>query len=71
MVTSVTEPRTRDDGDLGEATTPGTGFGIVCANVSAKAIDACRRLGEELSAAYDGVPLPEGAPGRLDFVSRG
>jgi hypothetical protein len=57
-------------GDLGEATTPGTGFGIVCANISAAATQACRQLGEELATAYDGVPLPDGRPGRLRFATR-
>ena len=59
-----------DDGDLGVATTPGTGFGIVCANVSTPSIDACRALGEGLAAAYDGIPLPDGRPGRLEFTTR-
>jgi hypothetical protein len=58
------------DGDLGAATTSGTGFGVVCDNVSADAISACRQLGEELARAYDGVPLPDGSPGHLDFTSR-
>jgi 23S rRNA A2030 N6-methylase RlmJ len=70
LVTSVAEPHTRDDGDLGEATTPGTGFGIVCANISDPAVAACRQLGEALVAAYEGVPLPDGSPGRLDFTAR-
>jgi hypothetical protein len=55
------------DGDLGEETTPGTGFGVVCANISQRSIDACRLLGGELAAAYRGVPLPDGSPGYLDF----
>ncbi len=67
----ITGPGTApDDGDLGVATTPGTGFGIVCANVSTPTIDACRALGEGLAAAYDGVPLPDGRPGRLEFTTR-
>lgn len=70
LVTSTTDPRARHDGDLGVATTPGTGFGIVCANISDQAIAACQQLGEELSDAYDGVPLPDGSPGSLDFASR-
>jgi 23S rRNA A2030 N6-methylase RlmJ len=57
-------------GDLGDATTPGTGFGVVCANVSREAINACRRLGEELARAYDGIPLPDGMSGHLDFTVR-
>ena len=43
-------------GDLGDATTPGTGFGVVCANVSTEAINACRRLGEELGARLRRYP---------------
>jgi hypothetical protein len=56
-------------GDLGAATTPGTGFGIVCANVAPVAVEACQRLGEALAEAYDGVPLPDGRPGRLEFTT--
>ncbi len=70
MVEGRDGPRVRADGDLGDATTPGTGFGIVTANVSRDAIAACGMLGAALSAAYANVPLPEGRPGRLDFVSR-
>lgn len=58
------------DGDLGVATTPGTGFGVVCANVSREAIDACERLGEALARVYDAIPLPDGTPGYLDFTTR-
>ena len=54
-------------GDLGDATSPGTGFGVICANVSREAIEACVQLGEALADAYDGVPLPDGTPGHLDF----
>jgi len=57
-------------GDLGVATTPGTGFGVVCAHISPEAIAACRQLGEELVRAYaDGV-LPDGSAGSLDFTER-
>lgn len=56
-------------GHLGTATTPGTGFGVVCANLSAAAVEGCRRLGEALATAYDGVPLPDGRPGCLDFAT--
>jgi hypothetical protein len=68
LVTSA-DGATSADGDLGWATTPGTGFGIVCANLSPRSIDACETLGAELSALYDGAPLPDGTPGRLDFTS--
>ncbi len=70
QVRGVEPPVVADDGDLGEATTPGTGFGIVCAGVSAAALDACRRLGEALAAAYEAAPLPDGRPGRLEFRCR-
>jgi hypothetical protein len=60
----------RVDGDLGVATTPGTGFGIVCANVSLNAIHACQQLGEELTAAYADVHLPDGRPGHLEFTTQ-
>ena len=52
------------------ATTPGTGFGTVGANLSAEAINACRRLGENLASAYDGAQLPDGTRGFLDFRAR-
>ena len=54
-------------GDLGVATTPGTGFGTVGAHFSVEAINACRRVGENLASAYDGAQLPEGTRGFLDF----
>jgi hypothetical protein len=63
----VMSDATAGAGDLGRATTPGTGFGIVCANMSPGSLLACEQLGEELVAAYEGVPLPGGHPGYLDF----
>jgi hypothetical protein len=59
-----------DDGDFGAGSTPGTGCGVVCANLSPDAIGASQRLGEELAAAYDGAPLPNSMRGRLDFTFR-
>jgi hypothetical protein len=59
-----------DDGNLGDATTPGTGFGVVLANVSDTSIATCSKLGEQLSRAYAGVPLPDATPGGLDFRRR-
>lgn len=55
-------------GDLGAGTTPGTGFGIVLANVSDQSISACEQLGRELAQAYEGSPLPSGKSGCLDFT---
>lgn len=60
------------NGDLGVASTPGTGSGLVCANASVETTDHCARLGTALAAAYSGRLLPTGAPGALDFaVSNG
>ena len=58
----------RADGHLGTATTPGTGAGIVCANVGDGALARCGRLGRALAGAYRGRPLPSGEPGALDFT---
>ena len=56
----------RHDGDLGEATTAGTGSGVVLANVSQDLVGRCEHLAVELVRVYDGRRLPDGAPGRLD-----
>ncbi len=56
------------DGDLGTATTPGTGCGIVCANLDPESLRACELLGTELVLAYDRAQLPGGESGHLDFV---
>jgi hypothetical protein len=54
-----------NDGDLGVATTAGTGCGVVLANVSASLMARCESLGHALVAHYDGRSLPDGKPGRL------
>ena len=56
-------------GDLGKATTPGTGFGVVLANMQAGTAGACAALGCALSDAYAGAMLPDGTPGSLAFTS--
>lgn len=66
MVTDA-DGATRDDGDLGAATTPGTGSGVVCANVTGDATSRCEVLGRALADGYAGVPLPSGEPGGLAF----
>jgi 23S rRNA A2030 N6-methylase RlmJ len=53
-------------GNLGRATTPGTGCGVVLANVADTT--ACGRLGRALVDAYDGATLPSGAPGGIRFT---
>jgi 23S rRNA A2030 N6-methylase RlmJ len=58
-------------GNLGRATTPGTGFGVILANLQAGTIEACAALGEALSAAYAGAVFPDGSPGRFAFTSAG
>lgn len=58
------------DGDLGAATSPGTGFGLVCANASPTALTRCAELGAGLAAAYEGRRLPDGRAGGLAFEAR-
>lgn len=69
-VTAWGEPAVRDDGDLGTATTPGTGCGIVCGHVSAPALRRAAAVGEALVATYAGARLPGGGPGRLELTIR-
>lgn len=57
-----------DDGDLGERTTPGTGCGVVLANIDPAVARRCERLGEALVAAYAGARLPDGREGALDLL---
>jgi 23S rRNA A2030 N6-methylase RlmJ len=56
-------------GDLGRATTPGTGFGVVLANLYAGTAGACAALGNALCDAYADAILPDGSPGNLAFTS--
>lgn len=58
-------------GDLGRATTPGTGSGVLLANVSPAAVSACELLGRALELSYAGATLPDGSPGGIRFGSRG
>lgn len=65
MVTAA-DGSVRGDGDLGKATSAGTGSGVVLANVSQGVISRCEELANELARAYEGRRLPDGTPGRLD-----
>ena len=56
-------------GDLGRATTPGTGFGVILANVAGTA-GACTAVGNALADAYAGALLPDGSRGNLIFTTR-
>ncbi|MFI5954137.1 hypothetical protein [Cryptosporangium sp. NPDC051539] len=58
------------NGDLGVGTTPGTGFGVVLANVGEQVIANCDRLGRDFIRTYDGKRLPNGQQGRLRFTHR-
>jgi len=57
-------------GDLGRATTPGTGFGVILANLQADTVAACAAVGNALADAYAGALLPDGSPGGLIFTTR-
>jgi hypothetical protein len=56
-------------GDLGRATSPGTGFGVILANVQPETIAACTSLGYALADAYAGAALPDGTRGSLVFTT--
>jgi len=60
----------RTAGDLGLATTPGTGFGVILANVQPGTADACTALGNALAEAYADALLPDGSRGSLTFTTR-
>lgn len=57
----------RDDGDLGRATTAGTGSGVVLANVSPEVLATCSVLAVDLVEMYEGRPLPDTTAGRLSL----
>jgi 23S rRNA (adenine2030-N6)-methyltransferase len=67
MVTRC-DGETRSDGDLGEATTPGAGCGVVLANVTPALTTRCEALGHALVDHYEGRELPNGEPGGLDLA---
>jgi len=58
------------NGNLGVGTTPGTGFGVVLANVEKQVIANCDRLGRDLIRTYSDKRLPNGEQGRLVFTLR-
>jgi Ribosomal RNA large subunit methyltransferase D, RlmJ len=60
----------RAAGRLGRATTPGTGFGVILANLQASTADACTAVGNALADGYGSVQLPDGTQGRLTFTTR-
>jgi len=70
LVTSSEPPAETPVGDLGVATTAGTGFGIVCAHLTDRTLERCAALGHALAAMWRGVPLPGGEAGGLDFAVR-
>lgn len=57
-------------GDLGRATTPGSGFGVILANVQAGTVGACMAVGNALADAYSGALLPDRSQGNLMFTTR-
>jgi 23S rRNA A2030 N6-methylase RlmJ len=63
----VTGPSSAD-GDLGRATTPGTGFGVILANLRPDTVAACAAVGNALADAYAGALLPDGSRGSLAFT---
>lgn len=53
----------------GLATTPGTGFGVVLANLAPGILTACTVVGRALAGAYTDVALPGWTRGSLVFTS--
>jgi hypothetical protein len=60
----------RTAGDLGRATTPGTGFGVILANLQAGTVAACAAVGHALADAYADALLPDRSRGNLTFTTR-
>jgi 23S rRNA A2030 N6-methylase RlmJ len=58
-------------GDLGEATTAGTGCGVIFGNLTNEAALACEQLGGAVARAYCGAMLPSGASGGIRFTAAG
>ncbi len=71
VLVTTADGETRDDGDLGLATTPGTGCGVVCGNVDSATAVSCEALGRALATAYAGAELPRGGAGALAFSGIG
>ena len=55
-------------GDLGRASTPGTGCGVILANLPQGVLAACTAVGSALASAYTGVTLAGGTQGNLVFA---
>jgi 23S rRNA A2030 N6-methylase RlmJ len=71
ILVTTTDPRAAmAEGDLGSATTSGTGFGVVCAHVSDQTLEQCDVLGSALTELWRGISLPDGTEGALDFSVR-
>ena len=55
-------------GDLGRASTPGTGCGVILANLPPGVLSACTAVGSALASSYTDVTLPGGTQGSLVFA---
>ncbi len=65
----IAEGEDMSTGDLGVASSPGTGSGLVCANISPATAERCTALGIALAATYRNRHLPSGSAGALDFLA--
>lgn len=57
-------------GDLGIATTPGVGCGVVLANINDATVERCRLRARVLASVYEGATLLDGRPGAVRFTSQ-
>lgn len=70
MVRCDGDRREEAAGNLGEASTPGTGSGVVVANVNAAVLSRLKSVAVSLEALYRHTPLPDGRVGSVDVSLR-
>jgi 23S rRNA A2030 N6-methylase RlmJ len=70
MVRRDGDPNEEAAGDLGRASTPGTGSGVVLANVDDGVVTRLQSIALSLERLYRQTPLPDGRTGNLDVYLR-
>jgi hypothetical protein len=66
MVRGDGDPKEEVAGDLGKASTPGTGSGVVVANVEDGVVNRLKSIARSLERLYQQTSLPDGRTGYLD-----
>jgi hypothetical protein len=70
MVRCDGDPNEQATGGLGKASTPGTGSGVVLANVDHRVVTRLQSIALSLERLYRQTPLPDGRAGNLDVYVR-